>query len=236
MLLRRPKSGTVSSTNGGSGCTEDEVQNRQIVLYRPKTNQRAMPSDFVTWSQVAPNVVQGVIHDPQQYYDPYDATHAAPEHFISGLPMIKFRAKDPTIEEANKFRNHQLTPLWREQFRDFTKWSDMHKEAQYDGEEEISAVFRWSTSMKARFLAQGIENAVAKAELAAATFMYRARQWWLAHRTRAPKLLVTFDQMVEWIKRELVPFSSTSDAVNAWSELTYHGDPKKYVADLDRTH
>ena len=39
---------------------------------------------------------------------------------------------------------------------------------------------------------------------------------------------------MEWIKRELVPHSSTSDAVNAWADLSFHGDAKKYVTDLEK--
>ena len=152
MLLRRPKSGTESGSNNASRTTEDESQNLQLVPYAPRPSQRTQTDDFVTWAQVAPTTVQGMLHDPQQYFDPYDATQAAPEHFISSYPMIQFRARDPISEEAKYFRRYQATSLWRETFRDFTKWSDIHKEAQYDGEEDISAVFRWSTAMRSRFL------------------------------------------------------------------------------------
>ena len=77
--------------------------------------------------------------------------------------------------------------------------------------------------MRARFLSFRIINVVACAELAAMTLTFRARSWWLAHRVRAPKLLVTFDQLLEWIRRELVPHSSTADAVSAWCDSKIHG-------------
>ena len=172
----------------------------------------------------------------QQYFDPYDATQAAPDHFISGTPVIKFVAPDPTAIEIADFKVLENTTQWREIFRDFSKWSDLHKEAQYNGDEDITLVFKWSTTLRARFLNPRVTNNIARAELAATTFTHRACSWWLAHRTRAPKLLVTFDQLLEWLKRELVPHSSTSDAVSSWCDLTYTGDAKKYISDLERHH
>ena len=187
----------------------------------------------MTWSQVAPQP-SGLLAladtSYHQYYDPYDATQAAPEHFISGTPMLRFASPDPSLEEIREFKLMETTALWRETFRDFSKWSDAHKEAQYNGDEDITAVFRWSVAMKARFLSPRVVNSIAaRAELAATTLTHRARAWWLAHRTRTPNLLITFDQLYEWIKKELVPHSSTSDAANAWADLSYHGDPKKYI-------
>ena len=209
----------------------------QIVPYKSTPSRMNPVTDYVTWTQVAPPTSAPLTMDAltqQQYYDPYDATQAAPEHFISGYPMLKFTAPDPTPAEVNEYRELEITTVWNNMFRDFTKWSDSHKEAQYNGEEDIAVVFRWSTAMKSRFLNPRVTNPIARAELASTTLTHRARAWWLAHRTRAPKLLVTFDQLLEWIKRELVPHSSTTDAVNAWSDLSYTGDVKKYIADLER--
>ena len=215
----------------------DSANQYQIVPYRPPHLRPPVVNDYVTWSQVAPPIATNLSLDAltqQQYYDPYDATQAAPEHFISGYPMLKFTAPDPTIAQINEYKELEVTTLWRDIFRDFSKWSDSHKEAQYNGDEDISLVFRWSTAMKSRFLNPRVINPIARAELASTTLTHRARAWWLAHRTRAPKLLITFDQLLEWIKRELVPHSSTTDAVNAWSDLSYTGDVKKYISDLER--
>ena len=202
-----------------------------------KVTGNEKPNEFVTWSQIAqkytPNMSLNAL-SVQQYYDPYDSTQAAPEHFISGHPLVKFVTPDPIPSEIHEYKNIVNTSTWRDMFRDFSKWSDSHKEAQYNGDEDISAVFRWSTAMRARFLNPYVSNNVMRAELASATLTHRARSWWLAHRTRTPNLLITFDQLLEWIKRELVPHSSTTDAVNAWSDLSYTGDIKKYINDLER--
>ena len=212
------------------------VTELQIVPYKPAPGLER-PNGYVTWSQMIPPTSARQALDAmayQQYYDPYDAVHAAPEHFISGSPLTKFVASDPSAMEISEFKLMQSTSEWRDIFRDFSKWSDAHKEAQYNGDEDITLVFRWSTAMRARFLYPSITNSIARAELASTTLTHRARSWWLAHRMRAPKLLVTFDQLLEWIKKELVPYSSTSDAVNAWCELTYTGDAKKYISDLEK--
>ena len=201
-----------------------------------QTVNNTRSQEYFTWSQRPPQfeTLTADAFTQFQYYDPYDATQAAPEHFISGYPLQRFSSPDPTLTEIEEFKRLLGTSEWRDIFRDFSKWSDLNKEAQYNGDEDITVVFTWSTAMKSRFLNTRIYNPVARSELASTTFTQRARKWWLAHRLRMPKLLTTFEQLVEWIKRELVPHSSTSDAVNAWSDLNYHGDPKKYIMDLER--
>ena len=211
----------------------------EIVPFKKSEEKTAKQSasDYVTWQQIAPSNATAQMQDAMYRYqasDPYDAIQAGPEHFISGPAMIKFMSPDPTAVEITEYKTLESTSLWREVIRDFSKWSDAHKEAQYNGDEDISMVFRWSTAMRARFLNPRVANTIARAELAATTLTYRARSWWLAHRIRSPNLLITFEQLVEWIKRELVPHSSTSDAVSSWCDLTYNGDAKKYITDLER--
>ena len=239
-----PKPSKPASTQGKvlthmKDDTPPNATSLELVPYK-KPEEKAdkqLAGEYVTWSQIAPSSATAQMHDAMYRYqssDPYDAIQAGPEHFISGPAMIKFMSREPTASEISEYKTLESTPLWREMTRDFSKWSDAHKEAQYNGDEDISMVFRWSTAMRARFLNPRVANVIARAELAATTLTYRARSWWLAHRTRSPNLLVTFDQLVEWIKRELVPHSSTSEAVSSWCELTYNGDSKKYITDLER--
>ena len=213
------------------------VEDAPIKNVQSKTMESTNANEYVTWSQISaqfiPNQSPNAVMD-QHFSDPYDAIEAGPDHFISGYALFKFKSPDPTPQEVNEYKHFVQTSAWREIFRDFTKWSDAHLEAQYNGEEDIASVFRWSTAMKSRFLNIQISNSIMFSELASATLTHRARSWRLAHRLRTPKLLVTFDQLVEWIKRELVPQSATTDAVNAWSDLTYSGDVKKYIEELER--
>ena len=215
----------------------DDVET-QIVPYKTvKISQPDKAAGHVTWSQVASHFTASQNPDAfasHHYHDPYESIEAAPDYFITGLALNKFSAPDPSRYEIDEYETIINTSAWREIFRDFTKWSDLHKEAQYNGEEDIASVLRWSTAMKSRFLSLYITNSIVRAELASATLTHRARSWWLAHRTRTPKLLITFNQLLEWIKRELVPHSSTSNAVNAWAELSYTGDVNKYINDLER--
>ena len=208
-----------------------------LVPYKPPRQELPTVEEYVTWSQAFPSSSvpnQAGMTSTYQQFDPYDAIQAAPDYFITGHALVKFNAPDPTLKEINEYKEFQKTSQWRDLFRDFTKWSDLHKDAQYDGEEDITAVFRWTTALKTRFLNPRIINSVIRAELAATTFTKRASAWWLAHRTRAPNLLLTFEQLIEMIKRELVPRSSTSDAVHAWSELSFKGDVNKYIKDLEQ--
>ena len=49
-----------------------------------------------------------------------------------------------------------------------------------------------------------------------------------------PTLAVTYNQLVEWIKQELVPKSDPASAAAAWRQLKYTGDADNYVLQLSK--
>ena len=51
---------------------------------------------------------------------------------------------------------------------------------------------------------------------------------------RQPRLLVTYDQLLEWLKYELTPSAGPGATQLAWHDLTYDGDIEKYIAELTK--
>ena len=49
-----------------------------------------------------------------------------------------------------------------------------------------------------------------------------------------PRLVITFDQLVEWVKKELTPGASPAKAAHAWAQLSYRGDTSDYVKQLEK--
>ena len=145
----------------------------------------------------------------------------------------RFVTPDPTLTDIEEFKLLEKSPTWYTIRRDFSKWSDSHKETQFAGEEDVSALFTWNNAMQTRFEDMEILNPIAQARLAISTFTQRAQAWWRAHRIRVPNLIVSYDQLLEWIKRELVPRSDSRTTVTAWMDLAFTGDVNKYLKDLD---
>ena len=71
-----------------------------------------------------------------------------------------------------------------------------------------------------------------RAKIAATSFNGNAAAWWNAHARRQPRLLVTYDQLLEWLKCELVPAAGVAASHLAWHDLTYEGDIEKYLQKL----
>ena len=75
---------------------------------------------------------------------------------------------------------------------------------------------------------------VCQFEVATTTFTKNARNWWDAHTFKAPDLLVTYEQLLEWIHHELVPDSNSALAYMEWSTLRYKGNVEEYMKHVER--
>ena len=79
-----------------------------------------------------------------------------------------------------------------------------------------------------------IHNPVVQAKLAVTMFNKNAATWWIAHMQRQPRLLVTYDQLLEWLKYKLTPSAGLGATQLAWHELSYNGNIEKYMAELTK--
>ena len=88
--------------------------------------------------------------------------------------------------------------------------------------------------MRTHFKDCDIYNPVCQFEVATTTFTKNARNWWDAHTLKAPDLLVTYEQLLEWIRHELVPDSNPALAYMEWSTLRYKGNVEEYMKHVER--
>ena len=88
--------------------------------------------------------------------------------------------------------------------------------------------------MRTHFKDCDIYNPVCQFEVATTTFTKNARNWWDAHSIKTPGLLVTYEQLLEWIQHELVPDSNLVLAYMEWSTLRYRGNVEEYMKQVDR--
>ena len=97
----------------------------------------------------------------------------------------------------------------------------------------MAKVMIWDDALDSYFRLMGWSNPIARALAAAATFHQKARAWWNAHTHRHPGLVITYQQLVEWVKRELVPRADPGTSCVVWADLNFKGDVDVFLKELD---
>ena len=77
-------------------------------------------------------------------------------------------------------------------------------------------------------------NPIFQARLATQTFRSQALFWWRAHSSLLPELVVTYEQLLEWVRAELVPMANPGTVVLSWRQLRFMGDVEDYLRQLDQ--
>ena len=154
--------------------------------------------------------------------------------YIVGQRLQKFDTPDPdqaTIvafeQESQGVRGNQLR-------RDFSKWMESHREAMFDGKDDVSVFTEWRETLEYYFSTSPILNDCTQAWLATFTFRRSAMRWWGSRMKQYPMLAVSFSQLVEWIRMELVPCANPDEAMTAWQKLAFRGDVEDYLRQYDK--
>ena len=66
------------------------------------------------------------------------------------------------------------------------------------------------------------------------TLRGRADKWWRAHLAARPSLVVSFPQLTEWVRAELVPDAMPSASILAWKKLVSNGNLEDYLKEVER--
>ena len=107
------------------------------------------------------------------------------------------------------------------------------------GKDSAKDFVDWRNALHHHFTMNGIQNAATQGWLALGTLEDKAKQWWLSQKSLRPKLVLAFDQLVEWLRHEMVPSSVTTSSLQEWMDLKYEGNLDDYfqkVAMLDAYH
>ena len=192
----------------------------------------------VTWSQLESKRKlwgEDTKRDDEAGLNPYGCVLPKPSHYIVGDPLVRFRNPDPNSEDIRLYSQSERDGTWKTIRKDFLKWlSGQKKEAYFEGKQEIAPVIEWDNMMRYYFVITPVENPITQARLAVSTFKDIAQSWWRAHITRLPHLLISYDQLLEWIKCELVPKADPAASSLAWRKLKFTGSVSDYMTQLDK--
>ena len=156
-----------------------------------------------------------------------------PREYIVGTEAKMFVNPDPSMAELKDFFTFRSSAEWRAYTKVLQRRGGEVYSFHFDGRNDVILFREWEKRMRYQFDSWVLMNSVVRAELAMTTFVRTAQDWWGAHRHRNPTLRVTFPQLCEWMKTELVPSASYSSALEAWTYLEYKGNLERYFKQLD---
>ena len=73
-----------------------------------------------------------------------------------------------------------------------------------------------------------------KSKLAVTTLEDNAAAWWASRMQQQPRLIVTYDQLLELLKCKLAPSAATAASYEAWCNLSYDSDLERFMTTLTK--
>ena len=167
---------------------------------------------FITWTQVPPERRLTDTHSVISTRNPSALRRPAPSHYMIGDPLLRMHEPDPPQVEIEHFSRLVVSKEWKEMRKDLDKWTTTRKTAVFEAKGSPIEVTNWDNMMVTYFSDNVITNSVVQARLASQTFRGQALNWWRAHSQMIPELVVSYEQLLEWIRTELVPMADPATA------------------------
>ena len=153
---------------------------------------------------------------------------------IIGQPLLNFTEPDPDPATITQFEQLVEGPRGNHLRRDFIKWAESRREAMFEGRNDVGNFIEWRETLEYYFSTAPIGNPALQFWMATLTFRKAAMRWWGARAKQYPRLVLTFAQLVEWLRTELVPCANPEEAMAAWQQLAYRGDVEDYLKQYDK--
>ena len=135
--------------------------------------------------------------------------------YIVGERLKTFRDEDPSVEVVRAFGHLEESKRWEKLREHFLKYVSVHRESVWEGKEDVAALTEWDSSLTHFFITHPVLNVVAQATLAVSTFRGHARHWWFSKMQLYPRLVVSYKQLLEWVRVELVPAATPQKAAQS---------------------
>ena len=120
--------------------------------------------------------------------------------YIIGERLKNFVERDPLTREVTEFCSLEETKEWEKLCNYFLRYVSVHREAMWDGKEDVASLTKWKASINHFFITQPVINTVTQTMLAVSTFRGHAQHWWFSKMQVYPQLVVSFAQLLQWIR------------------------------------
>ena len=165
--------------------------------------------------------------------------HTHPSRIGPGGLMESFSTPPPKHRELVDLQQLQSSRQGNEMMATMTKAVTAKTVLRFKGNNSSKEFKDWKDALAHFFSLNGISNTAARSWLSLTTMDGKAKQWWMAQQTLRPRLVVSFEQLMEWVRFELVPTAEPAESMKKWVSLVYRGDLEEYfkeIEELDMYH
>ena len=133
-----------------------------------------------------------------------------PTVYIRGQPAITLAASPVTKEQQAELERLRRTDYWEKLYHAMQRNVAQEHIVAFTADNGSREFSRWVNTCANYFEIIGILNPAVQGQLAVLAFRGTALDWWRAHRSHSPNYTLSFAQIAEWARTELLPESDPS--------------------------
>ena len=155
-----------------------------------------------------------------------------PMVYIRGQPAITLAASPVTKEQQAELERLRRTDYWEKLYHAMQRNVAQEHIVAFTADNGSREFSRWVNTCANYFEIIGILNPAVQGQLAVLAFRGTALDWWRAHRSHSPNYTLSFAQIAEWARTELLPESDPSVVILSWQRLKYQGNLDRFFKEV----
>ena len=171
---------------------------------------------------------------PAQDPNAESSTIRHPTANVRGRILKYFKASPPTVEERLMLQRLIEEGKYAKYLENLSKKMQDRTVEVFTGKGDASDYADWEASLLKYFHGNKVYNSALRAAMAVSTFGKKANAWWIAHTNLRPRLTLSWPQMRELIRTEMIPDAPLGGVNEGWLDLRYTGEPETYFEKVER--
>ena len=152
-----------------------------------------------------------------------------PSTYVRGQPLRKIKSSPPTVKERLELKKLVEDGKFKDVKHAFSRAMQDGSIPHLTGRGDFPDFVKWENALLNHFFNNEINNTALRRRLATETFKDNANGWWVAHKKMGREtLILSWKQLVEAVRTELVPTGTLGSIDEGWDELRYEGNKDEY--------
>ena len=142
-----------------------------------------------------------------------------PSAYVRGSTALFLTSIPPTREQCKERQRIRNSSRWDFLSATLTRQLASRSITPLTGDSTPIEHKQWENALTSFFELVVLENPAVQADIATHTLQGEALSWWHGHRFHTVKYTLSFSQLLEWIRIELLPESGQSSSIIGWRRL-----------------
>ena len=153
-----------------------------------------------------------------------------PSGYVRSRPLKFFTTAPPSVQERLAVQAAKNNGTYERILYALSRKVQDRTVPTFVGDGDVHDFINWTTGLMKHFLQNDITNSVMRQALAISTFGGEASGWWVSHKDLRPKMTLSWEQLGELVRTEMVPDGDIGVLNEGWADLRYQGDKALYFS------